>query len=155
MILANDSMNGARNAKNVYLLDGIQIDYYWGVISEGLKEVPNFYDYYTPEWAYQAAKTGQLQIWALSDGVIRAIVLTHIKALPRRRSFEILAAYGVGLLDFFKEMGDVFERVARQFDCDEISAICRPGLARELKKVFEAETEYVCLKHSVAIKRDQ
>lgn len=137
-----------QNVKKIYPLLGEQVDHYWNEISAGLKECPGYYDLYTPEWTYIAVKTGRLQVWALSDGAIRGIVVTQICAFPRKRVFEIMAIYGIEMLQFFSEMQDVFMWFAEKNGCEEISAICRPGLQRLLKG-FGAESRQIVLRRAV------
>lgn len=137
-----------RVLKSVYVLQGAQIDFYWDQIKEGFGEVPGFYEFYTPEWVYGQLKSGLFQVWALSDGIIRGIVLTQIQALPRQNTFEILGAFGIDMLLFFDEMRDVFFRFARQNGCDTMLARCRPGLARKLRS-YHPKAEYIVLSYPV------
>lgn len=134
--------------RSVYVLQGAQIDFYWDHIREGFNEVPSFYDYYTPEWVYEQLKKGHYQVWALSDGEIRGIVLTQILCFPRKNVLEILGAYGVDLLLFFEEMKDIFLRFAKKNNCDTMTARCRPGLARTLRE-FKPKAEFVVLSYPV------
>lgn len=143
-----------RNIKKVFPLLGEQIDWYWPQIVEGLKECPGFYDYFSPEWAYAGLKTGRLQVWALSDGAIRGIVITQFVEYPRQRVFEIIAIFGIDMLEFFSEMEDVFEQIARKNNCTMISAVCRPGLQRLLRN-FKAETTKMVLRRAVSQKGEQ
>lgn len=133
--------------RQVYLLSSDQLDHYWPEIAQLLTEVPGFYDYYTPEWAYSAAKKGDLQVWALSDEEIRAIVLTQILCFPRQKTFEVLAAGGAGLLDFVNEMEETFNLIAHSAGCATITGKVRPGLA----KMFgdRATQRYVALTRPV------
>lgn len=137
-----------QNLKSVYVLQGAQIDFYWEQIKEGFAEVPQFYDFFTPEWVYSEIKMGHYQVWALSDGAIKGIILTQLLVYPKQNVFEILAAFGVDMLDFFSEMQDVFLRFARQNGCDTMTARCRPGLARKLKK-FHPKQEFTILSYPV------
>lgn len=134
--------------KRLYLLSQEQIDHYWHDIIEGLKACPHYFEYFTPEWTYWEVKNGRLLVWALSDGVIRGIVMTRILEYPKQKVFSILALYGAEMLTFFNEMEDVFLKMAQRFGCQSISAQCRPGLKRLLKK-FHAEHEAVVLYRSV------
>lgn len=134
--------------KRVYLLSGEMLDYYWNDIIAGLKDCPGYFDYYTPEWTYEQVKTGHLLVWSLSDGSIRGIVLTRVLIFPKQRVFHILAIYGMDMLDFFSEMEDVFMKIAQDFQCQTISALCRPGLKRLLKN-FRAEEESITLRREV------
>lgn len=144
-----------RKAKQVFLLDSTQVEYYWEEIVRGLEKSPGFYDYFTPEWAYERAIMGQLQVWALSDGKIRAIVLTQVLEYPRKKVLEILAAYGVGLLPFMNEMQTTFEKFATIMGCTTFSTSARPGLARLLKKNFAAEEICHVLRREVRQQKEQ
>lgn len=124
----------------MYLLRDFQVDFYWQEIIEGLKAVPRYFEYYSEEWTYEQVKRGHLAVWALSDGVIRGIVLSRVLEYPKQKEFAILAIYGLDMLDFFELMSDVFMNVARKLGCKTISASCRPGLKRLLKP-FGAEAE--------------
>lgn len=137
-----------RPLKSVYVLQGAQIDFYWDQIREGFGEVPQFYDFFTPEFVYEQIKMGRYQVWALSDGAIRGIVLTQILCFPKQNVFEILGAYGVDMLHFFFEMKDVFLRFARQNGCDTMTARCRPGLARKFRP-FMPKQEFITLSYPV------
>src|SRR5215831_499091 len=120
--------------KRIFLLNSEQIDHYWPDIVHLLGTVPGYYDFFTPEWTYAKAKGGDLQVWALSDGAIRGIVVTQILVFPAQKAFEILGAAGNGLLEFFSEMEDVFEFIAEDSGCKTIIARCRPGFDRLLRK---------------------
>lgn len=143
-----------RTIKSVFPLLGDQIDYYWPHIKEGFSEVPHFYEYYSPEWIYTQLKMGLYQVWALSDGEIKGIVLTQLQALPRQNTMEILAIYGVDMLEFFDEMQDVFLRFAKANGCETLLARVRPGLARKLRK-FHPKQEYIILSYPVPNVKDQ
>jgi hypothetical protein len=145
----------AKKVKEIYLLQGAQIEHYWDDIALALQTVPGFYDFYTSEWAYERAKTGHLQVWALSDGVIRAIVLTQLLTFPVQQVFEIMAATGVQLLSFVEEMQEVFERFAKQNNCNSFSIRARPGMARLLKKKFAFDEVSVTLRRFVRLQKDQ
>lgn len=136
----------SRTLREVYVLQGAQIDFYWPQIVELFETVPGWWEYQTPAATYVQVKKGHYQVWALADSAIRAIVLTQILEFPRRRVFEIMAIGGIGTLEFFNETADVFERFARQNRCEEISAYCRPGLAHLLSRRFGAETRMVVLR---------
>lgn len=137
-----------QSIKRIYLLQGEQIDFYWGEIIEGLKACPGYFDYYNAEWTWEQVKTGHLLVWALSDGAIRGIVLTRISLFPKQKVFEILALYGLEMLTFFAEMEDVFMKIAQSYGCETIRANCRPGLKRLLKN-FHVEHESMVLSRRV------
>jgi hypothetical protein len=118
----------------VFLLNSEQVDYYWSDIQQVLASCPGYYELYTPEWTYQRAKTGDLQVWALSDGEIKGIVVSQISVFPVQKVFEVLGAAGNGLLDFFDEMEELFEFIAADCGCGMISARVRPGIERLLRK---------------------
>jgi hypothetical protein len=125
----------ARGAvRQVFLMTQEQIDYHWPNILRILGEVPGYYDFFTPEWTYAKAKAGDIQVWGFLDGEIRGIALTQILIFPAQKAFEILAAGGVGMLDFVDGMEDVFERIASQTGCQTVIARVRPGLARMLAR---------------------
>lgn len=99
-----------------------------------IESVPNFLEFYDEMWLVDRIKKGHLQIWALSDGAIRGIVLTQVLQFPKQKVFEILGAGGVGLLRFFDELEEVFDRTAAIAGCQTISARLRPGLERLLRR---------------------
>lgn len=121
-------------SKQVFLMSGEQIDEHWANIQLLMRECPGYYDFYTPEWTYKAAKNGDIQLWALSDGAIRGIVATQILVFPAQKVFEIIGAAGIGLLHFFDEMEKVFEYIAADAGCHTMMARCRPGFERLLRK---------------------
>jgi hypothetical protein len=127
-------VEGEQVEKRIYLFSGEQIDHYWPDIVRLLGEVPGYYDFFTPEWTYSKAKSGDLQIWGLSDGQIRGIVVTQVLVFPAQKAFEILGAAGNGLLDFFDQMEDVFEFIAQDSGCETIIGRCRPGFEKLLRK---------------------
>src|SRR4249920_3879240 len=90
--------------KSIYPLLGPQIDVYWDNIWEGFCSVPGFAQFYTPEYTYSQLKRGEYQVWALSDGQIKGIVLTQMFALPRSNVLEILCIFGVDMMDYFEEI---------------------------------------------------
>ena len=120
--------------KSVFLMSQEQIDAHWGNIQILMASCPGYYDFYTPEWTYGAAKNGDIQLWAISDGAIRGIIVTQILVFPAQKVFEIIGAAGIGLLEFFDEMEKVFEFIAADAGCKTIMARCRPGLERLLRK---------------------
>jgi hypothetical protein len=120
--------------KSVFLMNPEQIDDHWANIQILMGTCPGFYDFYTPEWTYEAAKRGDIQLWALSDGVIRAIVVTQILVFPAQKVFEIIGAAGIGLLEFFDEMERVFDFIAADAGCKTITTRCRKGIERLLLK---------------------
>jgi hypothetical protein len=120
--------------KKVFLLDDNQIDFYWPEIMRLLGEVPGYYDFFTPEWTYQKAKSHDIQVWGLSDGAIRGIIITQILCFPAQKCFEILGAAGNGLLDFLGEMEDVFDFIAADAGCSTMISRTRPGLEKLLRK---------------------
>lgn len=141
-------------ARSIYRLVGPRLEHYWADIVMLLAEVPGFYEIYSPEWALEQAQMDRLQVWALADDKIRAIVLTQVLIFPRAKVFEILAAGGVGLLDFISEMEDVFTRIAHGSGCSKIQARCRPGLQRKLRGL-RLWNESVVLSKPVDIAGDQ
>jgi hypothetical protein len=120
--------------KRVFLLSQEQIDEHWGNITKLMAECPGYYEFFTPEWTYSKAKSGDLQIWGMVDDAIRGIIVTQIVVFPVQKVFEILGAAGAGLLEFLDEMEQVFEYIAADAGCSTISARCRPGLERLLRK---------------------
>jgi len=132
--------------KQVFLMNGEQIDEHWPNIARLMAECPGYYDFFTPEWTYTRAKDGNLQIWAMSDGAIRGIIVSQIVVFPAQKVFEILGVAGVGMLEFFDEMEMVFEMIADSAECTMIMARCRPGIERLLRKKH-------VLKHAVWLYR--
>ena len=120
--------------KRIFLLSPEQIDEHWPNIAKLMVECPGYYDYFTPEWTYSKAKSGDLQIWGMMDDAIRGIIVTQIMVFPAQKVFEILGAAGVGLVEFLDEMDQVFEFIAADAGCSTIMARCRPGLERLLRK---------------------
>ena len=133
MILETETSSEVKQ-KSVFLLNPEQIDYHWPNIQILMAECPGYYDFYTPEWTYQRAKSGDLQLWGLSDGSIRGIIVTQIMIFPVQKVFEILGAAGIGLLEFFDEMESVFEMIAADAGCGTIACRCRPGIERKLRE---------------------
>jgi len=121
-------------AKSVFLMSPEQIDVHWANIQELMKSCPGYYEFFTPEWTYAAAKRGDLQLWALSDGMIRGIIVSQILVFPAQKVFEIIGAAGIGMLEFFDEMEKVFEYIAADAGCKTIIARVRPGMERLLRK---------------------
>ena len=120
--------------KRIFLLSPEQIDEHWPNIAKLMVECPGYYDYFTPEWTYSKAKSGDLQIWGMMDDAIRGIIVTQIMVFPAQKVFESLGAAGVGLVEFLDEMDLVFEFIAADAGCSTIMARCRPGLERLLRK---------------------
>lgn len=127
-------------ARQVFLMSQDQINHYWPNILQILGEVPGYYEFFTPEWTYERAKSGALQVWGFTDGMVQGIALTQILVFPATKAFEILGAGGPGMLDFIEEMDAVFDKIARDSKCNMIVSRVRPGLARLLvrrKKAIE------------------
>jgi hypothetical protein len=140
--------------KSVFLLNKEQIDWYWLEVLALLSECPTYYDYFTPEWTYSKAQSGDIQLWALSDGAIKGIIVTQILVFPRQKVFEILAAAGLGLLQYFDEMEEVFEFIAADSGCQTIAARVRPGLERLLTRRKGAYKVAVTLSRPVGKKKE-
>jgi len=119
--------------KRIFLFNGEQIDQFWPDIVRLLGEVPGYYEFFTPEWTYAKAKSGDLQVWGLDDEGMRGIVVTQVLVFPAQKAFEVLGAAGSGLLEFFDHMDDVFEFIARDCECQTIIMRCRPGIERLLR----------------------
>ena len=119
--------------RKIYVLDDDRIDFYWKDIEKLLRDVPLFWDLYDPQWVYCEAKMGHLQIWALSDGAIKGIVITQICCFPKTNVLQILAEAGKDMLRYFDEKEAMFDWVAREHGCSLIQTVCRPALARKLK----------------------
>ena len=64
---------------------------------------------------------------------MRGIVVTQVLVFPAQKAFEVLGAAGNGLLEFFDQMDDVFEFIARDCECQTIIMRCRPGIERLLR----------------------
>jgi len=123
-----------RAARQVFLMSMDQVDHYWPEIVRVLGEVPGYYDFFTTEWTYDRARSGGIQIWGFTDGMIQGIAITQILVFPAQKAFEVLAAGGPGMLDFIDEMDSVFQRIAREAECNTIICRVRPGLARRLAR---------------------
>ena len=119
--------------KRIFLFSGEQIDQFWPDIVRLLGEVPGYYEFFTPEWTYAKAKSGDLQVWGLDDEGMRGIVVTQVLVFPAQKAFEVLGAAGSGLLEFFDQMDDVFEFIAKDCECQTIIMRCRPGVERLLR----------------------
>lgn len=124
--------------RKVYLLDDARLDHYWTEIAKLLQEVPLFKDLYDPVDVYSQLKMGHFQAWALSDGEIRAIVVTTINVFPKAKVFQILAVSGSKFLELWDEADATFDWVARDAGCQYIQAVARKGLGRA-KKTGEVE----------------
>jgi hypothetical protein len=120
--------------KQVFLLNDQQIDFYWPDIARLLGTVPGYYDFFTPEWTYQKAKSHDIQVWGLADKEIQGIIVTQVLCFPAQKCFEILGAAGPGMLGFINQMDDVFEFIAADAGCSTMILRCRPGLERILRK---------------------
>lgn len=119
----------------VYALDPERIDLYWENIVPLLESIPIFADLFSPDWVYSEAKMGHLQLWALADTEIRAIVVTRISLFPRAKVFEIMGVAGTRAYKFISEMEAMFEWLARDADCTYFIATTREGVLRKLRSV--------------------
>lgn len=136
MLIGMEELESAQ--KQVFLMNGQQIDDHWPNIQILMEQCPGYYDFYTPEWTYSRAKSGDLQLWALSDGMIRGIVVTQILIFPAQKVFEIIGAAGIGLMEFFDQMEKVFEFIAADSGCKTMMARVRPGIERKVCKKYGA-----------------
>lgn len=136
--------------RSVFLMNSEQIDDHWPNIQHLMASCPGYYDLYTPEWTYHRAKSGDLQLWALSDGAIRGIIVTQIVVFPAQKVFEIIGAAGVGLLEYFDEMEKMFDFIAADSGCQTILSRVRPGLERLLTKRKLAHKVSVMMSRPVA-----
>lgn len=123
-----------RASRQVFLMSQDQIDHYWPNILRILGEIPGYYEFFTPEWTYERVKTGAIQVWGFTDGMVQGVALTQILVFPATKAFEILGAGGPGMLDFIEEMDAVFDKIAREAKCSMLISRVRPGLARLLVK---------------------
>lgn len=129
-----EEQEAPRQTQQVFLMSKDQIDHYWPHIVRILGEIPGYYDFFTPEWTYSRAAGGHLQVWGFSDGEIKGLAVTQVLVFPATKAFEILGAGGIGMVDFFDPMEDVFEKIAADAECNMIIARARPGLARLLAR---------------------
>lgn len=144
----------AQRVREIVLMNPEQIDFHWEGICEALAEVPNFYDFYDQAWAYHEAKMGTLQVWALSDGMIRGIVLTRMLVYPRQKVLEIMAMTGTAMLEYFETLEDVLERFAVAGECQTISCLTRPGIARKTRRHMGEVRAHVVFRPVRAQKKD-
>ncbi len=135
-----------------YLLDDARLDHYWGEIAPLLEKVPLFRDLYDPQDVYTMAKMGHFQIWALSDGAIRTIMVTQIQSFPKAKVLMILAVVGKKFFELWDSADATLEWVARDSGCSFIHAVGRPGFAR---KRGSGEIEGVLISKKISQMRTQ
>lgn len=134
IVLSDEDDLQVSQQKSVFLMSNEQIDEHWHNIQILMGNCPGYYEFYTPDWTYEQAKNGNIQLWALSDGCIRGIVVTQILVYPAQKVFEIIGAAGIGLLQFFDEMVSTFDLIGADAGCQTMTARVRPGLERLLCK---------------------
>ena len=134
MILSVQELEAEPVQRSVFLMSGEQIDEHWPNIARLMAECPGYYDFFTPEWTYSQAKEGNIQVWAMSNGAIRGIIVSQIIVFPAQKVFEILGVAGIGTIEFIDEIEKVFELIADNAGCQTIMARCRPGIERLLRK---------------------
>lgn len=154
MVETRSGTSSANLAKRrVYALDSERIDLYWENIVPLLESIPIFADLFSPEWVYSQAKMGQLQLWALADSEIRAIVVTRISDFPRAKVFEIMGVAGSKAYSFVPDMEAMFEWLARDAGCTYFVATTREGVVRKLKQIPGIERAGVVLMKKIVPSR--
>jgi hypothetical protein len=124
-----------KSRKPVYALDPERLDLYWENIVPLLESIPMFAELFSPDWVYMQAKMGHLQLWALADTEVRAIVVTRISIFPRAKVFEIMGIAGSKAYSFVPEMEAMFEWLARDAGCTYFIATTREGVLRKLRQL--------------------
>jgi hypothetical protein len=126
----------------------------WDGIVKALERIPHFWEYHTPEWAFDAAIRGTLQVWAVGDDRgIDLFILTMIVEYPRCRVLRLLGASGEGLDSHLSRLQDVFEKYAEIQKCEKIEIIGRFGWARKFKKLWGTSFDCVVMTRPVASRR--
>jgi hypothetical protein len=125
--------------ESVYLLDWAQFTFYWDGISKCLDET-DFGTYYTKEWLMEQVRLGYIQVWALSDGMIRLMIFSRIFEYPKAKVIQIFWGYGCDLDKFLEVANSAMDKAAAAIGADRIEIFGRPGWARKMKKLgFERE----------------
>jgi len=131
--------------RRVFLIEPDKLDLVWEQVVPLLESIPVYADLYSPEWTLEQAKMGHLQIWALADAKLRAIVVTTISLYPRAKVFEILGMAGQKAYGFVPELEAMFEWLARDAGCTYFRATVREGVVRKLRDVPGVERMGVVL----------
>lgn len=101
----------ARTGIEMWMLDRNQLDHYWEGICKSLDRVPHTWEDFTKEFFYEAAKREHMQVWVIGDPAIRLVLFSQVANYPARRKFEILWAYGSGIIREAAEL--VFATLSR------------------------------------------
>lgn len=122
-------------SREMYLLNWEQFSHYWGTGIQDALRMTDFYEYYTDEWLFDGVLKGNIQVFVLSDGVIKAIFFTQIVEYPGHT--VIRCFWGCGAVEkFIAIANERLEEMAQVAGADRIELVGRWGWYRMLKKII-------------------
>ena len=123
----------------VYLLDKDQFACYWSQIESCLDNT-DFSHWYTKDWLQEAVREGLVQVWVLSDGIVRLVVFSQMVYYPGGTTFQIFWGYGVELDRFLTERHETMDILAKAMKAERIEIVGRKGWIRKMARYgFEKE----------------
>lgn len=79
-----------------------------------------------------AVKARKMQLWAVRDDEIRAVVVTEVLEYPRSRKLGVVGVAGEGMRDYLHLLPEVLEAYAKEQGCTSVRAGGREGWVRAL-----------------------
>ena len=92
--------------------------------------------YYSMEDLITGIVNGTMQCGLVADpetGEFKALVVTQRTATPQRTVLRVMGLAG-DEFDEIMKLENELDNLAREMECDEISAVTRPGMAKKLKQ---------------------
>ena len=103
----------------------------WPHIEPLLRRSTQITGCYEPIDVLRLAMAGQVGVWVAERGNhIEAVIVTEIKAYPRRRILEMMFCGGGNMTSWVDTAIDVFDEHAKQQGCSHIACVGRPGWER-------------------------
>jgi hypothetical protein len=100
----------------------------WWRIEPLLRRATQITGCYEPIDVLQLAMAGRAGIWLAGD--IDAVIVTEVKAYPRRKVLEMMFCGGDNMASWLEEAIAVMDQHATKTGCSHIACIGRPGWER-------------------------
>lgn len=118
-------------------LEGVHFLQYWPAIAGELRYIPHVWsDWWTLDSIHDAVLQGAWQCWVVgTDETIRGVVMSQIVVYPANRIFQIVLAFGEGLLSYVPHLEGAFEKFASDSHCTLCEVTGRPGWGPHLRRI--------------------
>lgn len=127
----------------IYLMSCEQVLGHWEEdVLPLLRRIPHYFESQQPQYVLERMLKGTLQVWALADDEVHAIILTEVKHLPEEKVFRFVGCSGMELDEFVPMFEDTFDKTATVMGCKRMEMVAnRRGWMRKLKQ-FRSKFEF-------------